>query len=240
MKATKFKIITGLFLISFLYSCKKDYSPSYPGYSTLFPDTIISADSPEDPQYFYIDVDKDKINDYEIMCVENHMPAIYTYFENEISCLHKDAFLVIDSISDTTFVNTKINTSYYNNKKEITIEKKFSPKRLDVKDSIAGIKQLYYIVPFEEQGKLKYNNYSNGSFTLTKEDYSIFYWNYEHGPGWESHVDHYYIYPKLFPINKISYVGIRKIVNGKIKNGWIKLFLSYYKSIHILEVAIQK
>lgn len=227
------------------YSCNKKDSTAesveiYPGYQVTFPDTIIAASFPNSPEVYAFDVDNDSINDYEIICVQEHVVAVYTYNETQISSLDKNAFLVTDSMNDTTFVNVQSDTTVSHGKKDIVVKKKFSHKRISKNDSIAEVKELHYVVPFKENRLLGYRNCTAGMYTLTRDDYAIDYFTYEKGPDWQLRVDAYYSFPKLFPDNQVSYIGIKKIIKGKEKTGWIKLMLLNQQIISVLEVAIQK
>jgi hypothetical protein len=247
MNATKLfsiRIILGLVPLFLLYSCNKEdapteYSPMYQGYKVSFPDTLISAESYNCPEFYAFDVDNDGVNDYEITCNQEHLVCVYTYYEAKISCLNKDAFIATEALSDTTFVNIKRDTIFYEDQKEIIVKKTFSPKRLNTKDSIATIKQLQYVISFGENTKIDYRTCTNGTYLLNKENYSVYYSDYITGPGWNLHVDVYYLFPQLFPQDKASYIGIKKIVNGEVKTGWIKLLPIEYRRICILEVALQ-
>ena len=242
--------LTFLTLTIGMISCRKD--PSTPlsievgNYSALriaHHDTILIGGY-YDKQVLGIDLDLDGIDDIGIISNVWGSPGMGHHPEADIACLNQDTYLNIIHTLDTTFLKIRIDTHYSSPNQLLYIDyiEYYSCDRRYGEDSIVRIQEKEHINVLKKYDKISIND----SWICDSVDL-----NHQGGSPWperlyysgdttiNKYVNSYYEC-RSFPNDKIAYIGIKKLKLGQEKLGWIKLSISNYYKVSILESALQE
>lgn len=206
-----------------------------------YPDTVLMGEYNRGKNYL-IDLDQDGQADYNISSLIWGSPGMGMIPTSGISSLHEDAKFLGYFQNDTTFRNFSRREFQGNNIIEVYETYTFSCFRMDSADSIFKIdRDVFKLDNFSRGDRFSQDDtFESDSLTL------VTYWT-------RSYRDMEYIgedtvlYAQrqynndcfTFPQNEIRYIGVK--LDGKNpKLGWVKLSISEYFRVFILECAIQK
>jgi hypothetical protein len=200
-------------------------------------DTVINTDPLNQHLIFDVDIDEDNIADFRFLSsrIQN------SGYDNklELICLNSQSFVKSNTITDTSFIRTYSSTiTNSNGLTETTVYIDNVYYRSIDNVSYWETQKLTYVVPLMRGEQLKNNQWQSDTFVMKKKFFTQTI--EELGPGWIKHTYYYYDFHNIFPEHQIRYIGIKKIVRGTEKLGWIKLMIVHETNMLVQEVAIQK
>lgn len=201
-------------------------------------DTILKSPFPTYADYINLDIDNDNIIDFKLKSVYGiHPEGLMTFKYSEIDYLdnegvHQDALLLYSTEQFDTLFFTR-DTLYDPEINTVHIYRNEACENVDNNYSISRISKVLTVLQDGDEIRKEDNFLHNGfRFYYRNSDYSmdindtiVFHTNFANCIS--------------FPNDEVVYIGIKRLINGDIKLGWIKLNVSG-RQIHLLESAIQK
>ena len=201
---------------------------------------VILVGGYHDRQEYEIDIDRDGVNDFQIMSNIWGSPGMGQYPEADIACLNRDSYFNVNHYSDTSFLHISIDTHHYESV-EIYIRNTFTCERIDAADSILKVKESHYLNVFKKEDIISISDPWISDTLGLDYSWSSYYDIYDSSPDtiiYQVNTFDYNCHP--FPGDEIRYIGIKKVSSELTRLGWIKLSISDNYKVSILETALQE
>jgi hypothetical protein len=215
---------------------------NYSGMRIQYHDTILIGGY-HDKNTYQIDIDHDNENDIEISSNVWGSPGLGHHPEADIACLNQETYFKVERFSDTTYFNSRIDTFYDIDNHKVYIDNQiyYSCEIIFGNDSIWRIADNEHISILDKHEEITVNsqwicdsvnlNQLGGSpipeYISISDDTIVRRFVYSYNEC------------KSFPNDFIRYIGIKKELDDITLLGWVKLSISEYYKVSILESAIQ-
>lgn len=162
--------------------------------------------------------------------------------KTQLHCLSNDIQLGGMYGNDTVFFRKTYSTTFWNDKLNYNETSLYTCERESPNDSIHNISQRGLIQLFTNNQSISGNtSWLSDTITLTTHDFC-------YGPySVVETTDSIYNYIRKYktdchnlPGDSIVYIGLRKLINGSYKYGWLQFSVSNSHIVHIYKSAIEK
>lgn len=246
-----FRSLSCFFLIlvsMILISCERESSPSRDGWLTAgstigmlvnVHDTVLVG-SYHMPLSYFLDVDRNGSNDFEIISNVWGSPGMGQHPEADLVSLDPDWCFSVFNYPDTLFYHYQADTFEFS-RTEIYFRNFYSCYRLGANDSVLRVQQSQFLNLYERNQHIS----GNGEWAPGKIDLTM-----SNGYGSNVIVDNNdtlklsetitFADCHVLPNDRILWIGICKKEHNEKRLGWIRLSMTDNFKISVLESAIQE
>jgi len=194
---------------------------------------------------FEIDLDNDFMPDIQFSCTTDGSPGLGMLSSSRINCLNPAVQLYGHIQGDTLFKNTVATDTIFNADSihvEIRYSRYYSCGRRAATDSIYIQPDKFVLIPlYKDSILMKEKLFKSDKIELITPSYGYPSYVTQQGDTTKAVYTQFYYACDNFPVDKLTYIGIKMTVNNIEKIGWLKILISSPGSkMTIVESAIQE